>query len=109
MPASKRAVEAEPTVRRSVRSKTHPQRFRPTNDNMPAELAALVRDVAATAAAKSAIPFEADAVIALEEALEPMLESVCAAAMDHATKKGRSDIELEDLQAVSKSFMKSAK
>ena len=36
-------------------------------------------------------------------------ESVCAAAMNHAEKKGRSDIELEDLKAVSESFMKSAK
>ena len=48
-------------------------------------------------------------LVALEEALEPMLESVCAAAFSHAEKKGRANIELEDLKAVSVSFMKGAK
>jgi histone H3/H4 len=52
------------------------------------------------------VPFETEAVVALEEALEPMLEALCAAALKHATSKGRVNIEEEDLRAVSKSFMK---
>ena len=62
--------------------------------------------VAANAAKKSTVPFEAEAVVALEEALEPMLEALCAAALKHASSEGRTEIEEEDLRAVSKSFMK---
>ena len=98
-----------PPVRRSERSKAHPQRFRPTSGDVPAELLDMIRDVAASAAAKSEVPFEADAVVALEEALEPMLEAVCSAAFARAAEKGRDEIELEDLKAVSATFMKGSK
>ena len=47
-----------------------------------------------------------DAVVALEEALEPMLEALCAAALEHAQADGRETILESDLQAVSKRFMK---
>ena len=67
----------------------------------------MIRDVAVAAAAKSDVPFASDAVVALEEALEPMLEALCAAAHKHAVSKGRTDIAEDDLRAVSKSFMKS--
>ena len=48
-----------------------------------------------------------DAVVALEEALEPMLEAFCAAALRHAHDNGRDTIQEADLQAVSKDFMAS--
>ena len=76
---------------------------------MPNEIVEMIRDVACAAAAKSAVPFEADAVVALEEALEPMLEALCAAALKHAEAKGRETITEEDLRAVSKDVVKPAK
>lgn len=83
-----------------------PARYRPGSADMPVELLEMIRDVAHGAASKSSIPFEAGAVTALEEALEPMLEAMCAAASKHATKAGRESITVGDLQAVSKTFMK---
>ena len=44
------------------------------------------------------------AVVALEEALEPMLEALCKQALEHATKNGRDEITETDLKAVSKNF-----
>lgn len=41
----------------------------------------MIRDVASSAAEKSDVPFEPAAVVALEEALEPMLEALCKAAL----------------------------
>ena len=41
----------------------------------------------------------------LEEALEPMLEALCAAALEHAQSQGREEILEEDLRAVSKKIM----
>ena len=41
----------------------------------------MIRDVASSAAEKSDVPFEQAAVVALEEALEPMLEALCKAAL----------------------------
>jgi histone H3/H4 len=35
------------------------------------------------------------------QALEPMLEALCAAALAHAEKAGRSEINEDDLKAVS--------
>ena len=69
----------------------------------------MIRTVATTAAAKSAVPFEPDAVAALEECLEPMLEALCAAALKHAEAAGRDEIQETDLKAVSKTFMTKAK
>ena len=61
-------------IRKSERAKTAPARFRPAND-VPSELLDLIHGVAVGAASRSAVPFEAEAVVALEEALEPMLEA----------------------------------
>jgi hypothetical protein len=44
------------------------------------------------------------AVVALEEALEPMLEALCKQALEHAKKSGREEITEVDLKAVSKNF-----
>ena len=104
MPALKRALP-EPS-RKSVRSKTAPVRFRPGNSDCPTELLTLIHEVATSAADKSNVPFEPDAVVALEEALEPMLEAMCAQAYKLAKADGREEITEQDLRAVSKSFMK---
>ena len=95
--------------RRSERAGKAPQRYRPASADVPSELLDMIRSVAASAAAKSSVPFEPDAVAALEECLEPMLEALCAQALVHAQKAGREEISEVDLQAVSKSFMAKAK
>ena len=96
----KRAADAlEP--RRSQRGCKAPERYRPGLAEVPSCLAAMIHDVAAAAAAKSDVPFDADAVVALEEALEPMLEALCAKAFEHAAKEGRDTIgESEYARAV---------
>ena len=73
---------------------------------MPTELSEMCANIARDAAGKSQVPFEAGAVVALEEALEPMLEALCKAAFARAKKAGRDNITVEDLKAVSKSFGK---
>ena len=55
----------------------------------------MIHDVASSAAAKSSVPFDLGAVVALEEALEPMLEALCAAALTHAASMGRESIDEE--------------
>ena len=42
--------------------------------------------------------------MALEEALEPMLEALCKQALEVAKKDGREEISPADLKAVSKNF-----
>lgn len=84
---------AQPDVRRSKRDTKAPERFRPSHfADVPHELMTLIHDVAASAASKSDVPFEADAIVALEEALEPMLEALCAKAFALAAKDGRDTI-----------------
>ena len=107
MPGKKRELEEAP--RRSERANKAPARFRPSSADVPSELLDLIRSVAAAAAAKSSVPFEASAVAALEECLEPMLEALCAAALKHAKETGREEITEVDLKAVSKTFMEKAK
>ena len=85
-------AHAQPSPRRSQRTGKAPERYRPTLADVPSELANMLHDVATTAAAKSDVPFETDAVVALEEALEPMLEALCAKAFEHAAKDGRAEI-----------------
>ena len=98
MPKRKRipneaAAPAQPDVRRSKRDTKAPERFRPSHfADVPHELMTLIHDVAASAASKSDVPFEADAIVALEEALEPMLEALCAKAFALAAKDGRDTI-----------------
>ena len=48
-------------------------------------------------------------MVALEEALEPILEALCEAALKHAEKNGRTQITVDDLSAVSKTYMKGKK
>lgn len=45
-------------------------------------------------------------MVALEEALEPMLEALCKAALQRAEKDGRDSFTEEDLKAVSKTYYK---
>ena len=78
--------------------------YRPSD--VPTELLDMIHSVAASAAAKSSVPFEPSAVAALEEAMEPMLEALCASALKHAQDNGREDITEADLKAVSSSYMK---
>lgn len=59
----------------------------------------MIHDVAAAAAAKSDVPFESDAIVALEEALEPMLEALCAKAFELASKEGRDFIQEAEYEA----------
>eukprot|EP00900_Chrysochromulina_parva_P002485 jgi/Chrpa1/12237/Chrysochromulina_OHIO_Genome00004984-RA len=100
------AAPAQPDVRRSKRDTKAPERFRPSHfADVPHELMTLIHDVAASAASKSDVPFEADAIVALEEALEPMLEALCAKAFVLAAKDGRDTITEDDLRTVSKEFM----
>jgi histone H3/H4 len=94
--------------RKSERAAKAPARFRPGNSDCPTELLSLIHEVATSAADKSEVPFEAGAVVALEEALEPMLEAMCAQAYKIAEADGRDEITEQDLRAVSKSFMKKA-
>ena len=93
------------TPRRSERPGKAVQRYRPSSGDVPSELQDMISNVAQEAAAKSPVPFAPDAVTALEESLEPMLEAVCAAALKHANDNGREEILEEDLKAVSKSYM----
>lgn len=95
--------------RRSARGTKMPERFRPSSADLPAELQSLIRESAQVAASKSKVPFESGAVVALEEALEPMLESLCEAALAHATKEGREEILEADLKAVSSRYMAKVK
>ena len=91
----------------SSRSRVQPQRFRPgASADMPDDLAKVIHEAATSAAAGSSIPFEASAVVALEEALEPMLEALCAAALEKAQAAGRDEITEADLKAAAKPFMK---
>lgn len=69
----------------------------------------MIKSVAESAAAKSSVPFEPSAVTALEEALEPMLEALCAEALKHAEARGCSDIDETALKAVSKEFFAKSK
>ena len=103
MPKRSRDQEDSPGARRSGRASAQPSRFRPGAD-VPEELAQLIHTVACQSAAKSKVPFESNAIVALEEALEPLLEALCAAALKHAESKGRADIEVEDLKAVSSHY-----
>ena len=91
-------------IRSSKRVAKAPSFYRPSSADVPSELLDLIRDVASSAASKSSVPFEPSAVTALEEALEPMLEALCAKALAHANEAGRDEIEEKDLKAVSKSF-----
>ena len=99
-------TSAEAPIRRSERAGKAPTRFRPSSADVPSELLDLIRDVASSAAANSEVPFEPSAVVALEEALEPMLEVLCEAALKNAKANGREEIEEADLKAVSKHFGK---
>jgi hypothetical protein len=47
-----------------------------------------------------------DAVVALEESLEPMLEALCEKAIAHAETQGRETFTIEDLKAVSGDIIK---
>ena len=130
MTAKRKADVAEAVRRPSGRSTVQPQRFRPASSDLPNELQELIHQSATAAVGKSSHPFEAvspiprailtrlslclpdvahspsqDAVVALEEALEPMLEALCAAALEHAQSQGREEILEEDLRAVSKKIM----
>ena len=69
----------------------------------------MIKSVAESAASKSSVPFEPAAVTALEEALEPMLEALCAEALKHAEARGCTEIEESDLKAVSKQYFAKAK
>eukprot|EP00964_Phaeocystis_antarctica_P098817 scaffold64777_cov62-Phaeocystis_antarctica.AAC.5 len=91
------------TKRRSGRSTGQPSRYRAGSD-LPTEFQDLVHTAAADAVSKSAHSFEAGAVVALEEALEPMLEALCKQALEVAKKDGREEISPADLKAVSKNF-----
>jgi len=107
----KRKVEVAPTGgdrRQSTRKTAAPARFRPGSSDVPSELLDMIHSVAATAAAKSSVPFDAAAVVALEEALEPCLEALCSQALAHAAKNGRDIFNEADLKAVSGCFLKSS-
>ena len=95
-----------PPIRKSERVRQTPNMYRPSD--CPSELLEMIHSVASTAASNSKVPFEPSAVTALEEALEPMLEALCASALKHANDDGRDEITELDLKAVSKSFMKGA-
>lgn len=85
-------------------------RLRPsTPSEVPTELLELIHSAATGAASKSKLPFESEAVVALEEALEPMLEALCAAALAHAEKAGRAEINEDDLKAVAGTIFKASK
>ena len=91
--------------RASGRITKQPMRLRPsTPSEVPTELLELIHSAATGAASKSKLPFESDAVTALEEALEPMLEALCAGALAHAEKAGRTEINEADLKAVAASI-----
>ena len=60
----------------------------------------MIRDVAATVAGKSSVPFSAEAVSYLEQALEPVFEALMVQALEHAVKSGRDSVTEADLAAV---------
>ena len=107
MPKTKAKPSTAPS-RSTGRISKAPTRFRPSSD-APTELLELIHSAATAAAAESTVPFESDAIIALEEALEPVLEAMCAAALKVATKAGRESISEADLKQVSKDYMKKSK
>lgn len=72
-------------------------------------LSNLLSDIAAAAAAKSSIPFQASALSALENALEGVLEKVFVAAYAVAKENGRKTIEAKDIQQVHKAILKHSK
>ena len=50
-------------------------RFRPGGDaNTPSSIDTMIHDIALQATAKSSVPFAPDAVVALEQALEPAMQ-----------------------------------
>ena len=98
------STSTEP-ARKSARTSKAPLRLRPGNSDCPAELCELIHSVATDAADKSKVPFEPDAVVALEEALEPMLEALCEQAFKVAEAQGRDEISEHDLRAVAKTLM----
>ena len=67
-------------IRKSSRVRSAPQRLRPNSD-LPAQMQDMIHEAAVSCAAKSAIKFEPAAVNALEEALEPIFQSIMEAAM----------------------------
>ena len=81
---------AQPDVRRSARGQKAPERYRPTNADVPAELIKMIHDVAAAAAAKSDVPFDSDAVrpfshLLLASAHSNLLPSFQATLSHHRT------------------------
>lgn len=60
----------------------------------------MIRDVAATVAGKSSVPFSCEAVSYLEQALEPVFEALMVQALEHAVKSGRDSVTEADLAAV---------
>lgn len=95
----------KPTViskRSSTRERKAPQRFRPSASEMPSWLETMLHDIALKTVASSSLPFEASALAALEEALEPLLEELCKKALQRALADGRDEITIDDIQAVTK-------
>ena len=106
MPTAKIAKPPAITERRSARASKAPSRYRPSTADMPEDFQEMIHDVACSAVGKSDVTFDPAAVIALEEALEPMLEALCKAALAHAEKDGRDTFTEADLKAVSKTYYK---
>ena len=105
MAPSKSKKSSKGPVRRSSRASKAPTRFRPASADMPEEIAVMIRDVAASVAADSDIPFAPEAVSMLEEMLEPIFEALMVKALEHAVKAGREAITEADILAVRSSVV----
>ena len=60
--------------------------------------------ISAEAAKKAPMPLSSDAITALEQALEPAIESFIAAAVAHSEKKGNGEVGPKDFEAVLKFY-----
>lgn len=63
-------------LRKTTRDRKAPARFRPgPSADLPEDIQCMIRDVASSVAAGSKIPFAPEAVVCLEEVLEPIFET----------------------------------
>lgn len=97
------SIPSVSSIRRSTRVRVPPQTYRPTGRNtIPDTYSSMIHSIAKSQAQASNIDIENSAIIALENALEEVLDTMFTIATDHASSKGRKVIEEEDLKEATK-------
>jgi histone H3/H4 len=97
-PVKRSAPSSSDPVRRSVRVRTAPTRFRPgVTGELPHEYSALIRQIALDQARESQLEIESSAITELEGALEHVLDRIFEFAAENA-KKNKRNIQAEDIE-----------